>query len=248
MELGGHAPFIVFDSADVDVAVAAAINSKFRNSGQVGLGGGVAKGHVTRQPHPLLLFPSLLPSSFLPPFFLLITSPFSPSTSPFFSFCPLPASVIISPPSFSFLISVLFLPLLLSSSLFPPSSYLFPFLPYLLSLFIPSSSINLIFSFPPSLIPPPFSSSPVIPSFLPLSFRFFSFLYPLFPPHPFPFLCSSFPILSTLLSFLSCLLKFLLILLSPPLPSPLFLLPLSSFFPSPPSYSSTNLLFTLPPF
>lgn len=35
MELGGHAPFIIFDSADVDAAVAAAINSKFRNSGQV---------------------------------------------------------------------------------------------------------------------------------------------------------------------------------------------------------------------
>lgn len=35
MELGGHAPFIVFDSADVDRAVAAAMASKFRNSGQV---------------------------------------------------------------------------------------------------------------------------------------------------------------------------------------------------------------------
>uniref|UniRef100_A0A4W5NM45 Succinate-semialdehyde dehydrogenase, mitochondrial n=1 Tax=Hucho hucho TaxID=62062 RepID=A0A4W5NM45_9TELE len=34
MELGGHAPFIVFDSADVDKAVAGAMNSKFRNSGQ----------------------------------------------------------------------------------------------------------------------------------------------------------------------------------------------------------------------
>lgn len=34
MELGGHAPFIVFDSADMDIAVAAAMNSKFRNSGQ----------------------------------------------------------------------------------------------------------------------------------------------------------------------------------------------------------------------
>lgn len=39
MELGGHAPFIVFDSADVDRAVAAAMASKFRNSGQVGLSG-----------------------------------------------------------------------------------------------------------------------------------------------------------------------------------------------------------------
>ncbi|XP_030637034.1 succinate-semialdehyde dehydrogenase, mitochondrial [Chanos chanos] len=34
MELGGHAPFIVFDSADVDRAVAGAMGSKFRNSGQ----------------------------------------------------------------------------------------------------------------------------------------------------------------------------------------------------------------------
>lgn len=35
MELGGLAPFIVFDSADVDRAVAGAMASKFRNSGQV---------------------------------------------------------------------------------------------------------------------------------------------------------------------------------------------------------------------
>lgn len=35
MELGGHAPFIVFDSADVDKAVSGAMSSKFRNSGQV---------------------------------------------------------------------------------------------------------------------------------------------------------------------------------------------------------------------
>ncbi|XP_028593409.2 succinate-semialdehyde dehydrogenase, mitochondrial [Podarcis muralis] len=34
MELGGHAPFIVFDSADVDKAVAGALASKYRNSGQ----------------------------------------------------------------------------------------------------------------------------------------------------------------------------------------------------------------------
>ncbi|GAB5571179.1 succinate-semialdehyde dehydrogenase [Prionailurus iriomotensis] len=34
MELGGHAPFIVFDSANVDQAVAGAMASKFRNSGQ----------------------------------------------------------------------------------------------------------------------------------------------------------------------------------------------------------------------
>ncbi|WP_233839191.1 NAD-dependent succinate-semialdehyde dehydrogenase [Paraburkholderia sp. ZP32-5] len=34
MELGGNAPFIVFDDADVDAAVAGAIASKFRNTGQ----------------------------------------------------------------------------------------------------------------------------------------------------------------------------------------------------------------------
>jgi succinate-semialdehyde dehydrogenase/glutarate-semialdehyde dehydrogenase len=34
MELGGNAPFIVFDDADLDAAVAGAIQSKFRNSGQ----------------------------------------------------------------------------------------------------------------------------------------------------------------------------------------------------------------------
>ena len=38
MELGGHAPFIVFDSANVDQAVAGAMASKFRNSGQVSPG------------------------------------------------------------------------------------------------------------------------------------------------------------------------------------------------------------------
>ena len=34
MELGGNAPFIVFDDADVDAAVAGAIASKYRNTGQ----------------------------------------------------------------------------------------------------------------------------------------------------------------------------------------------------------------------
>jgi succinate-semialdehyde dehydrogenase/glutarate-semialdehyde dehydrogenase len=34
LELGGSAPFIVFDDADIDLAVTAAINSKFRASGQ----------------------------------------------------------------------------------------------------------------------------------------------------------------------------------------------------------------------
>lgn len=34
MELGGNAPFIVFDDADIDAAVAGAIISKYRNAGQ----------------------------------------------------------------------------------------------------------------------------------------------------------------------------------------------------------------------
>ena len=34
LELGGNAPFIVFEDADIDKAVEGAINSKFRNSGQ----------------------------------------------------------------------------------------------------------------------------------------------------------------------------------------------------------------------
>ncbi|MGR5120927.1 NAD-dependent succinate-semialdehyde dehydrogenase [Vibrio astriarenae] len=34
MELGGNAPFIVFDDADIDAAVAGAITSKYRNAGQ----------------------------------------------------------------------------------------------------------------------------------------------------------------------------------------------------------------------
>jgi succinate-semialdehyde dehydrogenase/glutarate-semialdehyde dehydrogenase len=34
MELGGNAPFIVFDDADLDAAVAGAMASKFRNTGQ----------------------------------------------------------------------------------------------------------------------------------------------------------------------------------------------------------------------
>ena len=34
MELGGHAPFIVFDDADIDSAVQGAILCKFRNCGQ----------------------------------------------------------------------------------------------------------------------------------------------------------------------------------------------------------------------
>lgn len=35
LELGGNAPFIVFESADLDKAVAGVMASKFRNTGQV---------------------------------------------------------------------------------------------------------------------------------------------------------------------------------------------------------------------
>ena len=38
LELGGNAPFIIFDDADVDAAVAGAVASKFRNSGQACVG------------------------------------------------------------------------------------------------------------------------------------------------------------------------------------------------------------------
>ena len=34
MELGGNAPFIVFDDADLDKAVEGLIASKYRNTGQ----------------------------------------------------------------------------------------------------------------------------------------------------------------------------------------------------------------------
>ena len=34
LELGGNAPFIVFDDADLDAAVAGALICKYRNSGQ----------------------------------------------------------------------------------------------------------------------------------------------------------------------------------------------------------------------
>ena len=35
MELGGHAPVIVFDDADIDQAVKLLAASKFRNAGQI---------------------------------------------------------------------------------------------------------------------------------------------------------------------------------------------------------------------
>ncbi|RWH48005.1 MAG: aldehyde dehydrogenase family protein, partial [Mesorhizobium sp.] len=34
LELGGNAPFIVFEDADIDAAVDGAIQAKFRNAGQ----------------------------------------------------------------------------------------------------------------------------------------------------------------------------------------------------------------------
>ncbi len=34
LELGGHAPFIIFDDADIDAAVVDAVSSKYRNAGQ----------------------------------------------------------------------------------------------------------------------------------------------------------------------------------------------------------------------
>ncbi len=34
LELGGNAPFIVFDDADLDVALSALMNAKYRNAGE----------------------------------------------------------------------------------------------------------------------------------------------------------------------------------------------------------------------
>jgi succinate-semialdehyde dehydrogenase/glutarate-semialdehyde dehydrogenase len=37
LELGGNTPFIVFDDADIEMAVMGAIASKYRNAGQTGV-------------------------------------------------------------------------------------------------------------------------------------------------------------------------------------------------------------------
>ena len=51
LELGGNAPFIVFDDADLDAAVAGALSAKFRNSGQTCISANrmlVQDGHLRR--------------------------------------------------------------------------------------------------------------------------------------------------------------------------------------------------------
>jgi succinate-semialdehyde dehydrogenase/glutarate-semialdehyde dehydrogenase len=53
-ELGGNSPFIVFDDADLDVAVAGAIASKFRSSGQVSSPSSANVPSLTPQHHVLI--------------------------------------------------------------------------------------------------------------------------------------------------------------------------------------------------
>lgn len=62
MELGGNAPYIVFDDADIDAAVKGAITNKFRNAGQVCVSvnrfyiqSGVYEEFVTRLAHEVSL-------------------------------------------------------------------------------------------------------------------------------------------------------------------------------------------------
>lgn len=48
LELGGNAPFIVFESADLDKAIAGVMASKFRNAGQVGIHYNVPGNQIPR--------------------------------------------------------------------------------------------------------------------------------------------------------------------------------------------------------
>ena len=59
LELGGNAPFIVFDNANVDDAVNGAMSGKFRNAGQVCIYAQDAHTHtLSHSPSPSLsLFP-----------------------------------------------------------------------------------------------------------------------------------------------------------------------------------------------
>ena len=68
LELGGNAPFIVFDNANVDDAVNGAMSGKFRNAGQVCIYAQDAHTHtLSHSPSPSLSLSSLsLPPS-LPP-------------------------------------------------------------------------------------------------------------------------------------------------------------------------------------
>jgi len=49
LELGGNAPCIVFDDADIDVAVKGSLAAKFRNSGQTCVCGFVQTGYWCRK-------------------------------------------------------------------------------------------------------------------------------------------------------------------------------------------------------
>lgn len=45
LEMGGNAPFIIFDSANIEKAVTGAVGCKFRCSGQVSIGFAVYNVH-----------------------------------------------------------------------------------------------------------------------------------------------------------------------------------------------------------